>query len=73
MKKVFLFFAVAAVLAACAPKQAEQTEQTMDSVATEVVDSAAAVVECISFNSSSLRSCLFVDICIQLGVMIGYN
>lgn len=45
MKKVILFFAVAAVFAACTPKQAEQTEQNIDLVATEVVDTTAAAVD----------------------------
>lgn len=45
MKKVFLFFAVAAVFAACTPKAAEKAVETTDSVATEVVDSAAQVVD----------------------------
>ena len=50
MKKVILFFAVAAVFVACAPKAAEATEEVVDTVAVEeVVDSAivdtAAVVD----------------------------
>ena len=32
MKKVILFFAVAAVFAACAPKATEATEETVDTV-----------------------------------------
>lgn len=44
MKKVILFFAVAAVFAACAPKAAETTEQAVDTVAVEevVVDTVVA-------------------------------
>ncbi|MBP1637610.1 MAG: hypothetical protein H6Q18_399 [Bacteroidetes bacterium] len=45
MKKVILFFAVAAIFAACTPKQAEKAEATTDSVATQVVDTTAAVVD----------------------------
>ncbi len=56
MKKVILFFAVAAIFVACAPKAAESTEEVVDTVAVEevvveevvdsaVVDSAAVVVE----------------------------
>lgn len=37
MKKVILFFAVAAVFAACAPKAAEATEEVVDTVAVEEV------------------------------------
>lgn len=58
MKKVILFFAVAAIFVACAPKAAEATEEVVDTVAVEevveevdvdsaavaVVDSVAAVV-----------------------------
>ena len=47
MKKVFLFFAVAMVFAACAPKAAEENTEAVDSVVvdevvvdTTVVDSA---------------------------------
>ncbi|MFV0390934.1 MAG: hypothetical protein ACK5KP_03485 [Paludibacteraceae bacterium] len=47
MKKVFVLFAVAAMIVACnKPKQ--ETEETVDSVATEVVetvDSTASVVD----------------------------
>jgi|ThiBio_inoc_biof_1041523.scaffolds.fasta_scaffold01144_10 hypothetical protein len=40
MKKVILFFAVAAIFVACAPKAAETTEEVVDTVAVEeVVDS----------------------------------
>jgi len=50
MKKVILFFAVAAIFVACAPKAAETTEEVVDTVAVEevaveVVDSAAVVAE----------------------------
>ncbi len=48
MKKVILFFAVAAIFAACAPKAAETTEEVVDTVAVEevveVVDSVAVEV-----------------------------
>ena len=37
MKKVILFFAVAAIFAACAPKAAETTEEVVDTVAVEEV------------------------------------
>jgi hypothetical protein len=46
MKKVILFFAVAAIFAACAPKAAEATqEEAVDTVAVEevVVDSVDSV------------------------------
>lgn len=49
MKKVILFFAVAAIFVACAPKAAETTEEVVDTVAVEevvveeVVDSVAVV------------------------------
>ena len=41
MKKVFLFFAVAAIFASCAPKATEETTESADSVVVEevVVDS----------------------------------
>jgi hypothetical protein len=46
MKKVFLFFAVAMVFAACAPKAAEENTEAVDSVVVEevveVVDSVVA-------------------------------
>lgn len=50
MKKVILFFAVAAVFAACAPKAAETTpeEATVDTVAVEEVvpaDTVAVVAD----------------------------
>ncbi len=55
MKKVILFFAVAAIFAACAPKAPETTEEVVDSVAVVeevvvpdtavVVDSVAVVAE----------------------------
>lgn len=47
MKKVFVLFAVAAMIVAC-NKPAQKTEEAVDSVATEVVeviDSAAVVVD----------------------------
>ena len=43
MKKVILFFAVAAVFAACAPKAAETTEEVVDTVAVEEVVEAPVV------------------------------
>lgn len=45
MKKVILFFAVAAVFAACAPKAAETTEEAVDTVAVEEVVADSAVVD----------------------------
>jgi hypothetical protein len=44
MKKVFLFFAVAMVFAACAPKATEEATPATDSVAvdTTAVDTTAA-------------------------------
>jgi hypothetical protein len=44
MKKVFLFFAVAMVFAACAPKATEEAAPATDSLAvdTTVVDTVAA-------------------------------
>lgn len=44
MKKVFLFFAVAAMFVAC-QKPAQPATEAVDSVATQVVDSAAQVVD----------------------------
>ncbi|MDO9633799.1 MAG: hypothetical protein Q7J05_01990 [Paludibacter sp.] len=49
MKKVILFFAVAAIFAACAPKAAEATEEVVDTVTVEEVvevpvDTVAVVV-----------------------------
>lgn len=43
MKKVILFFAVAAFFVACAPKAAETTEEVVDTVAVEQVTEAPAV------------------------------
>lgn len=45
MKSIFIC-CEAAVFTACAPKQAEQTEQTIDSVATEVKDTTVATAPC---------------------------
>ncbi|MEA4983557.1 MAG: hypothetical protein VB066_12685 [Paludibacter sp.] len=45
MKKVILFFAVAAVFAACAPKAAETTEEVVDTVAVEEVVADSTVVD----------------------------
>lgn len=43
MKKVFLFLAVAAIFAACAPKATEETTPAEDSVVIEQVDTVAVV------------------------------
>ncbi len=44
MKKVFVIFAVAAMIVACT-KPAPKVEETVDSAATAVVDTAAQVVD----------------------------
>lgn len=57
MKKLFLLFAVAGMFVACNTKTADNSEQSVDSVATEVVvpevdtlavDSAAAVADSLA-------------------------
>lgn len=53
MKKVFLFFAVAAVFAACAPKQAAQDTNAVDSVATTVDSAATATVDTATVDTAA--------------------
>ncbi|VBB46510.1 conserved exported hypothetical protein [uncultured Paludibacter sp.] len=47
MKKLFVIFAVAAMFVAC-QKPAQKTEEMTDSVATQVVDTAAQVADSVA-------------------------
>lgn len=52
MKKLFVIFAVAAMFVAC-NKPAEKTETTTDSVATQTVDTTAAVADTAAVDTAA--------------------